>query len=635
MSNALTKDTVVRTTPGIPGTPPTEATESRTVYESQQICGFFPILVIDPLTGGPSGTTDTIWSCYTGLVPVVLPAHPATPGRPAVAPTVTIDYRLGWNSGARSVGFFRDDGDVEFKVRESTIGAIVGANVADTVDAHYIGTNINYAFSCGRGLWRIVQNGVAVSGPVGTYDDTTVFHIGRSGTDIVYKVAGSTVHTTTGGSSADLFLEAALYAGGDEVFDPAIHQTTSADLTATTSQMDVTLPPLGSTMFDGPHCEMRVTLGALRPDANGDGSDGSGSGESMPGGGWQSGLGAPAYAIMTAVLPPLFPSFSGLTGELAQMDVVLPPLNTIMANRPYAEMRVTLPPLLAGFNAMEGNTNATLSSQGTLTDSMEAPSFVAVTMRSDGTIGDVWSAGALADVSMVSHGNITIAFSVNSILSATMVSYAHSGWVLSFPGSQGSTGTGSGSGGSGGGSGGSGGSGGGGGGTGGSGGGAGGGAGSSGADSDIQTFVFNVESDGNTTYTNFGFNSYCMIGGRYFAASVDGIFELAGDTDDGNPIRSRLGLGRKSFATAQKKTVESMYLGMSAGGHLYLKVISEGCTYTYRTEDFSAFIQQQRIKLGKGLKPNYIDFELYNADGANFDIDTVEFRVVELSRKVN
>jgi hypothetical protein len=75
-------------------------------------------------------------------------------------------------------------------------------------------------------------------------------------------------------------------------------------------------------------------------------------------------------------------------------------------------------------------------------------------------------------------------------------------------------------------------------------------------------------------------------------------------------------------------------VGLSSKGYLYLKVISEGCTYTYRTEQFNALMQQQRFKLGKGLKPNYIDFELYNANGEDFDIESVEFRVVDLSRKI-
>jgi hypothetical protein len=45
-------------------------------------------------------------------------------------------------------------------------------------------------------------------------------------------------------------------------------------------------------------------------------------------------------------------------------------------------------------------------------------------------------------------------------------------------------------------------------------------------------------------------------------------------------------------------------------------------------------LKQQRITLGKGLKANYIELEIYNSDGCEFELDSVEFVMADLKRKI-
>jgi hypothetical protein len=40
------------------------------------------------------------------------------------------------------------------------------------------------------------------------------------------------------------------------------------------------------------------------------------------------------------------------------------------------------------------------------------------------------------------------------------------------------------------------------------------------------------------------------------------------------------------------------------------------------------------VKIGKGLRSRYWQFELVNIDGADFDLDTIEFHPVLLTRRV-
>jgi len=153
-------------------------------------------------------------------------------------------------------------------------------------------------------------------------------------------------------------------------------------------------------------------------------------------------------------------------------------------------------------------------------------------------------------------------------------------------------------------------------------------------DSDYETWVVNLTSQGTTTYSNFGFNSFAQIGARFYGAGSAGIVELSGATDDGAPIDASISLGELDFGSALKKTVSHCYLGTSGTGHLYVKLIVEGVEYLYKAESFSERLRQHRVKFGKGLRENYVWVEIHNADGADFEVDTVEFHLADLTRRI-
>lgn len=153
-------------------------------------------------------------------------------------------------------------------------------------------------------------------------------------------------------------------------------------------------------------------------------------------------------------------------------------------------------------------------------------------------------------------------------------------------------------------------------------------------DEEGDCWAVNLDGFGSTTYSGYPFNSFANIGGRYFGASATGIHELEGDTDAGAPIRASVDFGVRDFGASLKKTVSEVYLGMSSTGHLFIKILAEGREYVYRTRSYSEHPKQQRVTLGKGLKPNYAGLQLFNDDGADFALDSVEFVPVTMSRRI-
>ncbi|MNY27743.1 hypothetical protein D3C86_1616700 [compost metagenome] len=152
---------------------------------------------------------------------------------------------------------------------------------------------------------------------------------------------------------------------------------------------------------------------------------------------------------------------------------------------------------------------------------------------------------------------------------------------------------------------------------------------------DTEVWVVNLDNNASTTYSNYSFNSFARIGNHYYGASDEGLFELAGRNDDGEPIQAAIGLGDLDFGSRHLKTISEAYVGMSGDGELYMKVTGEDeRSYIYKTRGFGPRLAQRRIELGRGLQANYLTVELFNKDGSDFELDSVEFRVADLKRKI-
>lgn len=147
-------------------------------------------------------------------------------------------------------------------------------------------------------------------------------------------------------------------------------------------------------------------------------------------------------------------------------------------------------------------------------------------------------------------------------------------------------------------------------------------------------WAMNTETGGFTRYEGFDFNSYAKIGGAYFGCKEDGIYQLDGQTDVGAPIRSMVSFGKQDFGSSALKRITNAYVGVSGEGRLFLKVMGEGQEYTYAARSYDEALQVQRFDTGKGLRVNWLEFELYNADGEDFELASVEFAVVPTSRRI-
>jgi hypothetical protein len=145
----------------------------------------------------------------------------------------------------------------------------------------------------------------------------------------------------------------------------------------------------------------------------------------------------------------------------------------------------------------------------------------------------------------------------------------------------------------------------------------------------------NIDSGASTSYESYDFNSYAIFDGHYLGVKNDGLYLLEGDDDDGTPIRASISLGKQNFDTSLLKRPQYCYVGVSSSGTVFMKVTdASGTEYVYAARRADQQLATQRFDLGKGLRANYFTFELFNGDGADFEFNTVEFQLAELTRRI-
>lgn len=639
--------------PGVPGNPGQPYRPAGTYYVTQTVCGWeWPegvSMVRVQMTDAMGRTYWTwvpdiplnsgiqqIWMCRQKQVGVYRPAQPYIPPTPAIPPTPSqaiVEYNLGWNSGARSILSADHGGRFDFSVSPSVVGAVVGLNGSDQ-NGGYV--EIKHGFYCATGIARIIESGVEI-GPSFTYVESDVFSVQRVEGEVTYLLNGDLLYTSLVPSTGEMFLDTSMYSGGDEIynaefvgvgvsytsFSPMIGAGTASTLYA---ESHTELQPLSgwsqeSADYARSHTSFRLMDGAARE------SDGYASGHTsfrpMTGYGLQPPTAAShtefayiegvasegAYARSYTSLQPLtghaeggfiqpsygvahssFVMLSGesemLTGEIADAHSELQPLTGMSAETEYARSHTEFLPLNGYSEAFTGPESAQLFVRIPARAVFQSSSPSTARMIGRGKLVATLNMSGTLTASMIGRGKLKTTFGLTSKLLASMVVKDTAAPFFYDPSAQNTT------------------------------------------------WAINAETGASTRYEGYDYNSFAEINGRYYGAKSDGIYLLNGNDDNGEPIDARVGFGKQDFGTSAHKTVSNAYIGVASEGNLFMTVTVGDNEYTYPTRNYGENLATQRADLGRGLKANYIEFELHNCDGEDFELSSVEFVAASLNRRI-
>lgn len=590
MHNALYRTQNIEDIAGVPAVPGRGAYSYTTKGSTEKF-------VCDVWAEGSQSTDydDKSRRCEKGHVEKVETTEtvnvPATPGSPAIPGRIVLSPEKGWNSRAVSLPSFESLGYAEFSVPSNATGVAAGL-VAEMPPADFVGyeyiphgvfftDNKAYSISTGEALgnyagadvWKVM----AVRGAVEIYRNGTL-----KTTEPTDVYTGRTVR-----------LSASIYWIDGYVFDPRVVSENSAAINGA-------FPRLTGKLWADNHAEL---IGAM-PKMRGQLVMVSGIFGSFPR--MQGKIWADNHAELIGSLPKMQGQLSAgrpVVVERAYIMGMMPKMSgALTAEKPYeAQLWATMPKLrgqlIAGNQGviygqmpkLRGRLVArpagTMNLQALAMAASDIDPFTTKLIRlaTQARIESALTAQQLLELLLAESGAVSDDLTVEGIAELLIAAIAKIGAQPR-------------------------------------------------VDDASETWVYGTQTNTTTRYT-FGCNSFAKIGDRYYGASSDGIHLLEGDTDAGQPINAVVGFGTPDFGTSALKGMTNCYVGMSAKGHLYLKVTANGTTFIYRTRGFDQLMKEQRIDTGRGLRSTVFGLELVN-EGADFELDSIEFRVVPMNRRI-
>jgi hypothetical protein len=146
-------------------------------------------------------------------------------------------------------------------------------------------------------------------------------------------------------------------------------------------------------------------------------------------------------------------------------------------------------------------------------------------------------------------------------------------------------------------------------------------------------WVMNTQNSAVTEYQGMNFNSLAKIGTKYYGATDEGVYELAGDASD---VSTYIQSGLLDFGSTQYKAVTTAYLGVDVDGRIAVGVgVSEKsgvAQHWYEVTMDKEATDNVKVPIGRGLKGRYWKFEVASESMATFEALTV--LPVVLTRKV-
>lgn len=144
---------------------------------------------------------------------------------------------------------------------------------------------------------------------------------------------------------------------------------------------------------------------------------------------------------------------------------------------------------------------------------------------------------------------------------------------------------------------------------------------SSATNGDIVAILMNMKNFALTEYTNYNYNSIGFFNGKMVGVKADGVYELTGDTDDGSNIEWSFKTGKLDIDDGVVKKTRYVWLSYKPSGDLQLIVDDGEHEYEYDVESYKQIDNGVRVKLGKGIRNRYLQFELKNIANEKITLD--------------
>ena len=150
--------------------------------------------------------------------------------------------------------------------------------------------------------------------------------------------------------------------------------------------------------------------------------------------------------------------------------------------------------------------------------------------------------------------------------------------------------------------------------------------------SDMYVLDYAIQPGGTTQYINYDFNSMVKFGDTFLGACSDGIYELAGDTDDGDDIGAYFEPIVTDFGINNPKKIRFMFLGYEAEGDLIVTTGDNRSWKSFTVDSVRTGQQWRRITGSRSVRGRYLTFGISNVGGCDFGFDSMDVAIIIMPR---
>lgn len=155
-----------------------------------------------------------------------------------------------------------------------------------------------------------------------------------------------------------------------------------------------------------------------------------------------------------------------------------------------------------------------------------------------------------------------------------------------------------------------------------------------GASGNIEAIAICPTTGANTEYTNFKFNSFCVINGKVYGASDSGLFLLGGDNDAGTNITAYIETVADDFGIENLKSMPEQIISLKGGAATICHSWRNDYT-PIQTILATDEMMSKCIKPGQGVIQRYWATKLSNVAGSVIEkVDTIGYNFDVHRRKV-
>ncbi len=137
-----------------------------------------------------------------------------------------------------------------------------------------------------------------------------------------------------------------------------------------------------------------------------------------------------------------------------------------------------------------------------------------------------------------------------------------------------------------------------------------------------------------TEYSNYDFNSFATIAGKYLGAGDDGLVELSGDDDMGVDIGVSFETGLHDGGMKNVKWMPNVKVVMKSDGSVKVRGVYDGVQKAQQTILTTVdVLMPKNVKLDKGPDGMLLGVQMENVDGAAFEVALIEM-LPELTKRI-